>query len=194
MLPICKRLLENNVFRIVDVENATNFGRPVNECVATIPLHPNCRHSWLPYDEEIDAEVMGHHAQLAKAGLTDEDRLDELFDSSGQLREDAVLTDAEHDPMTWKTAPMEPAAELLAAVAYTRRVAKVDVDDEHTREVLPTEQLRPALHQRAIDSDEAVAYQQRMAQGESAPPIEVHRWPDGRLGIENGQPARGPRA
>ncbi len=82
----CKRILENQVFPIAQVRAASNFGKPVSEWVATIPLHPQCRHAWLPYDPDVHAEAMAQYERMEAAGLTDEDRLDEMFDSSGQLR------------------------------------------------------------------------------------------------------------
>jgi hypothetical protein len=193
----CKRLLENQVFSIDELLTASNYGRPQGEWVACVPLHPRCRHGYLPYVAEVYEDAMEHYAGLEQAGLTDEDRLDELFDSSGQLRAGAVLEDHERAAIAWKT--RDPWTEgLLLAVSPMQRqnskvrqllgeVHKVNEDKEHSREALRLDALMPALHQRPVDPAKILAYRQRLVAGETPPPIEVHRWPDGRQWIENGQ-------
>jgi hypothetical protein len=57
----CKRLLENQVFDIDELLNASNYGRPEAEWVACCPLHPRCRHSYLPYVAEIYEDAMAHY-------------------------------------------------------------------------------------------------------------------------------------
>lgn len=92
----CKRLLENQVFDLAEVEHATNFGRPMGEWIACIPLHPHCRHCWLPYVPEVYEEMQRLSGLLDEHGLTDE-RLDEMFDDSGHLQpeyQDAVPWEA----------------------------------------------------------------------------------------------------
>lgn len=88
----CKRILENKPFRIEDVRGVSNFGKPQSAWVACIPLHPNCRHAWVPYIPEVFEETMRQVALQEEMGLTEE-RLDEMFDDSGQLKpeyQDAV--------------------------------------------------------------------------------------------------------
>lgn len=191
----CKRLLENKVFTVDELLNATNYGRPQGEWVACVPLHPRCRHGYLPYVTEVYDDAMAHYRGLEAAGLTDEDRLDELFDSSGQLKADAVLQDHERDAIAWKTA--DPWLEgLLVAISPLQRhnraldrigVAKVSEDGEHRLEQLRLDELQPALHQRAVDPEVVLKYRQRLLAGETAPAIEVHRWASGQQWIENGQ-------
>lgn len=82
----CRRLLENQVFDIADVRDASNIGRKQKDWVAAIPLHPNCRHVWLPYDPVVYAEAQEQYQQLHDIGMDDESNLERLFDTSGQVR------------------------------------------------------------------------------------------------------------
>ncbi len=82
--PSCKRLLENRVFNIADVRGATNYKRPVKEWVACIPLHPNCRHIFLPYDEAVYQEAQRQY-RAVRERFTDRD-LDEMFTEGGDLK------------------------------------------------------------------------------------------------------------
>lgn len=81
----CRRLLEGKVFDLDQVRNATNFGRQVKDWIACIPLHPHCRHVWLPYLPDVFDEAQREYDALAENGLDDK-TLDEMFDSSGQLK------------------------------------------------------------------------------------------------------------
>jgi hypothetical protein len=124
----CKRLLENQVFQVSDLLEASNYGRPESEWVPTVPLHPRCRHGYLPYVPEVYEASQEHYAQLAAAGLTDEDRLDELFDSSGQLRDGVTLSDTEQQAMTWKTGADYGVAIAKTMLSPTFAFAKAELD------------------------------------------------------------------
>jgi hypothetical protein len=81
----CRRLIENKVFRISDVEGVTNFGRDQRDWVACIPIHPHCRHCWLPYIPEVYDELQRQYQAFEDAGLNDK-VLNEMFEESGQLK------------------------------------------------------------------------------------------------------------
>jgi hypothetical protein len=81
----CRRLLEDKVFTIEQLRNATNYGQPVKNWVAALPLHPHCRHIPLPYLPDVVEESRRQTGLLAENGLDDK-TLDEMFDSSGQLK------------------------------------------------------------------------------------------------------------
>jgi len=81
----CRRLLEGKVFSVEEVRNATNFNRPQREWVAAIPLHPHCRHVWLPYIEDVFEEAQAEYRALEDNGL-DDATLNEMFETSGQLK------------------------------------------------------------------------------------------------------------
>jgi hypothetical protein len=81
----CKRLLEGQVFNIEDVIHASNYGRKERDWVPCVPLHPHCRHSFLPWHPHVYNAAQEQYARVHAAGLTDE-VLDEMFDSSGQIK------------------------------------------------------------------------------------------------------------
>jgi hypothetical protein len=89
----CRRLIENKVFPIAQVKDATNYGRKQQDWIPCIPLHPHCRHVWLPYEPEVVEAAIEHYRKMEEAGFTDDDRLDEMFDSSGQLNPEYASTD-----------------------------------------------------------------------------------------------------
>jgi hypothetical protein len=82
---MCKALIENKVFTIDELRDATNHGRRRSEWVPAIPLHPQCRHGVLPYIKSIYDEAQAEYRAQAEAGLTEE-ALNEMFASSGQLK------------------------------------------------------------------------------------------------------------
>lgn len=81
----CKTVIENKIFPIADVRGATNDGRARADWVPCVPLHPGCRHSWSPYDEVVYEKAQREYRAMREAGFSDR-RIDEMFDSSGQLR------------------------------------------------------------------------------------------------------------
>lgn len=173
----CRNVLEGKVFRLADVQGKTNFARKPGEYVACIPLHPQCRHSWLPYDPDVYREAMAQYARMEAAGLTDEKRLDELFDSSGQLKPGV-------DPALFDAAKrFDPYVEGLAAV--------VDVLKHRAyhpaRELVLPWQLRSDTHQRPVDAANVQAIAAAILAGQVMPPIQVTRWPTGAMWVTNGQ-------
>jgi hypothetical protein len=104
----CRRLLENKVFRIKDVEGVTNFGRDQRDWVASIPLHPHCRHAWLPYIPEVYDELQRQYDAFQDAGLDDK-VLNEMFEESGQLK-----PEYENDPRLAQFKTADPFAHMLA--------------------------------------------------------------------------------
>ena len=89
----CRFILENKVFSIAELVDASNYGRPQHEWVACCPLHPHCRHVPLPYVAEVYDAAVEHYRKMEEAGFTDDDRLDAMFDSSGQLNPEYTSTD-----------------------------------------------------------------------------------------------------
>lgn len=116
----CRRLLEGKPHQLEDVKNATNYGRQIKDWVAAIPLHPQCRHVWLPYVEDVFEEAQADYAALDDSGLDDK-TLNEMFTSSGHLK-----PQYENDPrlmayfeQTGKTA--DPLTHILEQVVAKRR-------------------------------------------------------------------------
>lgn len=81
----CKRLIENRVFSIDQLRDASNYGRKQADWVPCLPLHPWCRHTAVPWVSDVYEEAQQEYARMRDAGL-DEEALEEMFDSSGQLR------------------------------------------------------------------------------------------------------------
>ena len=81
----CKRLLEGQTFRLEDVQGKSNYGRAQKDWIACIPLHPHCRHVWLPAVPKVFDEAQAAYAKLEDQGLDDE-TLNTMFDSSGQVK------------------------------------------------------------------------------------------------------------
>jgi hypothetical protein len=171
----CRRLLENKVFRISEVRDATNFGRPAGEWVACIPLHPHCRHSWLPYEPEVYEAAIAQYQAMEAAGLTDDNTLDEIFDSSGQLK-------PEYADMDFTAAKTMAVAGLAAAVWKTtrpRRPSRVESIDPN--------EIRTDLYQREVDLPKVLGMRATLARGETLPIPEVSRREDGTTWVTNGQ-------
>lgn len=142
----CKRLLENRVFDLAEVEHATNFGRPMGEWIPCIPLHPHCRHCWLPYVPEVYEEMQRLTGLLDEHGLTDE-RLDEMFDDSGHLKpeyQDAVPWEA--FKTTGDDGPMDRYGALLEqAIAKAYAAPQVDPMAGLPQGLWEGGQLRPQI-------------------------------------------------
>lgn len=81
----CRRLLEGKVFTVDEVRGKTNYGKPMSEWVPAIPLHPGCRHVWLPYIPDVFDEAQADYQALRENGL-DDDTLNDMFDSSGHVK------------------------------------------------------------------------------------------------------------
>lgn len=180
----CKRLVENQDFAISEVEHATNFGRDERDWVACLPVHPNCRHSWLPYDPEVVGAAREQYQRMEEAGLTDEDRLDEMFDSSGQLRPEYAHVDFS----AAKT--FDPYQEGLAAAVNA--VAKRRTPSPPVQRFVSIPALRSDLYQRAVDPDRVLAIVHAIRGGQMMVDdpdhaIEVSERPDGTLWIVDGQ-------
>jgi hypothetical protein len=110
----CKRLLENKVFRIDEVEGITNFGRDPTRLGRLYPCSTRTAAiAWLPYIPEVyDELVSGSTNAFQEAGLTDDKVLDEMFDSGGgQLKPE--FTD---DPRLAAFKVGEPFAHAMAHV------------------------------------------------------------------------------
>lgn len=80
----CKRLIENQVFDIAQVRGVTNYKVPYRQWQACVPLHPNCRHIFLPYQEDIYNEAQRQY-RAVRERFTDRD-LDEMFTEGGMLK------------------------------------------------------------------------------------------------------------
>jgi hypothetical protein len=181
----CKRLLENQVFDLADVRDATNYGRAQRDWTACIPLHPHCRHGWLPYEPEVYAAMQDQYRELADAGL-DEAALDELFDSSGQLK-----PGAEQDPRmaAWLEQTLkacDPYAAMLGG-AIEQTVTKALGDRTWAREQLDVVHVARGLHQRPVNPDKVLAMAAVLRRGGQLPPIEVRSGFNGELWVVNGQ-------
>lgn len=83
----CKDLIENRVFpaELLQKNVTANYGRKAREWVPALPLHPRCRHTALPYVAELYHEAQQEYLRLQEHGLS-EAAIDEMYDSSGQLR------------------------------------------------------------------------------------------------------------
>ncbi|MGI8631073.1 MAG: hypothetical protein ACR2NA_00775 [Solirubrobacterales bacterium] len=92
----CKRLIENKDFPIEQVRGATNHGREQADWVPCIPLHPNCRHSWAPYDERIVEQAREEYARIENAGWNDRKVMEEFFETSGQVKPEYADLDWEN--------------------------------------------------------------------------------------------------
>lgn len=182
----CKRLLENRVFALADVINASNFGKPPAEWVPCIPLHPQCRHAWLPYDPEVHGLAMEHYGRLEAAGLTDESRLAEMFDESGQLADGYTVADVDPDQILGKT--MEPFAEVLAyAIETVRKTRRGHTPAPARKMVVPIDQLRVDLYQREEDPAKTLSMLTALRRGEQLPPPKVSLRDDGTFWVMDGQ-------
>lgn len=53
--PKCLEMIDGKKYRISQVIDRSNYGRPQSEWQAVIPLHPNCRCLWLPFEEDTQA-------------------------------------------------------------------------------------------------------------------------------------------
>lgn len=83
----CKRLIENRVFPVEQLRNAVsaNYKQPQRLWVPALPQHPRCRHTAVPWVREIYETAQQEYVRMRDLGLDDE-TLDAMFDSSGQLR------------------------------------------------------------------------------------------------------------
>lgn len=183
----CKRILENRVFPLAEVRDATNFGRDPREWVACIPLHPQCRHGWLPYDPDVHAHAMEHYQRMEAAGLTDEDRLADMFDESGHLRPEYSDVDLSAAKL------LDPYAEGLAvAVEKTCRERRGErLLPAPERRVLRLDDLRSDLYQRALDPDKVLAIALDLQRGRKTVAdlgdVEVSEREDGTQWVTDGQ-------
>lgn len=80
----CRRLLEDQVFDIDQVEQVTNTGRNREDWVSCAPLHPHCRHVPLPWMPDVYEAAQAEYRALDGAGLDDK-ALNEMFDASGHV-------------------------------------------------------------------------------------------------------------
>jgi hypothetical protein len=64
----CKRLLGKPGLLVDELLTATNYGRPQGEWVACVPLHPRCRHGYLPYVAEVYDDAMEHYPGSRRPG------------------------------------------------------------------------------------------------------------------------------
>lgn len=46
----CIDLIDGKVHRVSDVQGRTNYGRKQAQWLPVVPMHPNCRCAWLPYE------------------------------------------------------------------------------------------------------------------------------------------------
>jgi hypothetical protein len=117
----CKRLIENQVFAVDVLEQASheNWGRKQSEWVPALPQHPRCRHTAVPWVPEVYEEAQQEYAYMRETGLTDE-ALAEMFDSSGQLRPQYA-----DDPRlaAYKT-PEQVLSNVVAKVRSTGHISK----------------------------------------------------------------------
>jgi hypothetical protein len=125
---------------------------------------------------------------LQAAGL-DEDALDEMFDSSGQLD-----PRYENDPRLQTLKTFGWHAELLAIAVHKTRMDPVDISVDISvdktaanSEWLPVEDLRTDLYQRAPDPEKVLDMQQALRRGEDLPRPVVHQRDDGTLWVTDGQ-------
>lgn len=170
----CKRLLEGKVFAIDELLGATNYGRPRQDWVAALPLHPNCRHGALAYEPSVVDAAHAMYERMGTAGLTDRATIDEMFDSSGQLKKTAGETGDLLDVY----------AEGLLAVL----VAKTRPRGEGQLERVPILDIRTDLHQRPVLPDHVLEILAALRRGEDVPPIDVTRDPGtGQLWCWDGQ-------
>ena len=152
----CKRLIENKVFPAQLLqENATaNYGRKQREWVPALPQHPRCRHTAVPYVPELYHEAQSDYAAMQDAGL-DDATIDELFDSSGQLRPQHADDPRLREYLGKTGGPYEQV--LAGAVQKVRRLGHVSKGffDPPQAGLDPLiwddEQLRPDVRQAILD-------------------------------------------
>lgn len=62
----CLSMIDGQVHKVEDVQGTTNYGRKQAVWIATIPMHPNCRCAWLPYEmgDASGKTVYGHKETL----------------------------------------------------------------------------------------------------------------------------------
>lgn len=155
----CKRLIENRVFPIDQLRDARaqNFGKPARLWVPALPQHPWCRHTGVPWVPEVYQEAQDEYARMREFDL-DDDTLNEMFDSSGQLR-----PQYEHDERLVGffagKAMRDPYEHLLGETIGKIRgrgitVSKGFFDAPHASLdplIWEDEKLKPGVHQAIVD-------------------------------------------
>lgn len=121
----CKRLIENRVFTIDELREATNYKRRKDEWVPALPLHPRCLHCALPWEPSIYEDAQREYEQMRSRGL-DDAALDEMFDSSGQLRPQYVGDPRLAEIFAGKTVG-EPYALLLGRIVEKHAKTSISV-------------------------------------------------------------------
>lgn len=178
----CRQLLEGKDFDIDKVRHATNYGRKAANWMPCIPLHPHCRHVWLPYEPEVVDEARRQHAAMREAGWTDR-KIDDLFDESGQLKPEHAGTDLSafkgHDPYTHA---------LGVAVEKASASQPLVIKGAGVRRMVLLDDLRTDLYQRQPDPTKIATFRDLYERGKppEKPPIVSYR-EDGTHWLLDGQ-------
>jgi hypothetical protein len=78
---------------IAELVDATNYGRKQHGLGRVLPAAPPLPARAAPVRAEVYDAAVEHYRRMEEAGFTDDDRLDAMFDSSGQLNPEYASTD-----------------------------------------------------------------------------------------------------